>query len=773
MSTTLLGVRHHGPGSARAVRAALEQLQPDRVLVEGPVEGTPLLRHVPDLVPPVALLVHDVARPRVAGLWPFAVFSPEWQAVAWAHAAGVRAELADLPAAQSLARRDDAEEGSGADVPEEGGAGLPRGRVARGLRADPLGWLARAAGHDDPERWWEDVVEHRSGGDPLGLFAAVAEAMAATRAEAPGAGVEPDPDEAVREAALRTAVRSARRDGAERVAVVCGAWHVPALAADVPAAADAAALRGLRRVQVRATWVPWTSARLAADSGYGAGVASPGWYEHLFGAPDRVVARWMARVCALLREADLPGSPAAGVEAVRLAEALAALRGRSLPGLAEVQDAALAALCGGDPAPLEVVRERLVVGTRLGSVPDGVPTVPLQHDLEAQARRLRLRRTAEAVDLDLDLRTPTGLGRSRLLHRLTLLDVPWGRPREVGSTGTFKEGWRLRWDPALAVAVLDAAPRGTTVEQAAVERARERRRDSTSVEAVTGLLDTVVLAGLPQAVPDLLVALDTRAAKTSDVTHLLSALPPLARVLRYGDVRGSDTPAVRGVWDALLARSCAGLPAAAVRLDDDGAATLVDALEAASDSVALLATQDQTAAWRRAQRGVADAEGAAALPAGRCARLLLDVGEESPADASRRLARALSGAGASPAAAGAWLEGFLRGSGLLLVRDDVLFDLVDEWLAALPPEDFDVVLPLVRRAFGVLEPVERRQVGARARHGSTAQPGPPDAGWDAERVARVLPVLAAALGAAPGGPGVAASGSPEVAASGEHRGETS
>ena len=39
----LLGVRHHGPGSARAVAAALEQYRPDVVLVEGPAEADPLL----------------------------------------------------------------------------------------------------------------------------------------------------------------------------------------------------------------------------------------------------------------------------------------------------------------------------------------------------------------------------------------------------------------------------------------------------------------------------------------------------------------------------------------------------------------------------------------------------------------------------------------------------------------------------------------------------------------------------------------------------------
>ncbi|MFD0430162.1 DUF5682 family protein [Streptomyces zhihengii] len=40
-----------------------------------------------------------------------------------------------------------------------------------GVRIDPIGVLADAAGYDDPERWWEDVVEHRGGDGPADAFA--------------------------------------------------------------------------------------------------------------------------------------------------------------------------------------------------------------------------------------------------------------------------------------------------------------------------------------------------------------------------------------------------------------------------------------------------------------------------------------------------------------------------------------------------------------------------------------------------------------------------
>lgn len=101
----LLGVRHHGPGSARAVLAALEAVRPRAVLVEGPPDGDALLALTadPDMRPPVALLAHAEDDPGLASFWPMAEFSPEWVAIRWALAHGAAVRFIDLPAAHSLA----------------------------------------------------------------------------------------------------------------------------------------------------------------------------------------------------------------------------------------------------------------------------------------------------------------------------------------------------------------------------------------------------------------------------------------------------------------------------------------------------------------------------------------------------------------------------------------------------------------------------------------------------------------------------------------------
>ena len=240
--------------------------------------------------------------------------------------------------------------------------------------------------------------------------------------------------------------------------MVCGAWHVPALA-DLPtAAADDRLLRGLPKVKATLTWVPWTYGRLSYASGYGAGIRSPGWYDHLFSSPGQPVERWLARAAAVLREEGVPASSAHVIESVRLAAALAALRGRPLAGLEEVTEAAGAVLCEGSELLVALIQRRLVVGERLGAVPPATPMVPLQRDLQDQQRQLRLRPEAEPRDYDLDLRKPNDLARSRLLYRLALLDVPWGAPQQGRSRniGTFRESWQLTWRPGCV------APHGTS-----------------------------------------------------------------------------------------------------------------------------------------------------------------------------------------------------------------------------------------------------------------------------------------------------------------------
>lgn len=809
----LFGVRHHGPGSARSVRAALDAVQPRAVLIEGPPEADELAHLAADLEmrPPVALLAHATDDPGRSAFWPFAEFSPEWVALRWALDHGVPVHFIDLPATHTLALRaaddlatgkagkagrgDDGENGTtgrageeeerspGPDGPPDADAsadagGEPRRPHPEALRVDPLAVLAEAAGYDDPERWWEDVVEHRggtgagteddAGETALASFHALGEAMGALREEFGDGGHARD---LVREAHMRVRLKAARKEHGDSVAVVCGAWHVPALARRTTLAADRALLKGLPKVRTGLTWVPWTHRRLARAGGYGAGIASPGWYGHLFSAPDRPVERWLTRVAGLLREEGRQVSSAHVIEAVRLAEALATLRGRPLAGLTETTDAVRSVLCEGSDVPLALIEDRLTVGDVLGEVPAAAPAVPLQRDLERLQRSLRFKPEAADREIDLDLRKENDAARSRLLHRLRLLRVDWGAPTvSRGGTGTFRESWRLSWQPELAVRVAEAGVWGTTVASAATARARSDATSAGQLADITALAELCLRAELSDALPEVMRALADRAALDTDVGHLAQALPALVRSVRYGDVRGTDTASLAEVAAGLAERIFVGLPPACTGLDTDGAQELRHRIETVHTAVGLLA--DTAAArvdgaglrerWRVVLRAIADRETAPGLVRGRAVRLLLDEGTLDEEAVARRMGLALS-PGTPPPDAAAWVEGFLGGAaggGMLLVHDERLRQLLDVWLASVPAPAFTDVLPLLRRTFSAYETGIRRTLGELVRRGRPSAgdpaagggtlPGAPadgfGAGLDLERAEAVSEALRHLLG---------------------------
>lgn len=741
------GVRHHGPGSARALVAALQAFAPDCVLVEGPPDADELIAWIdhPALEMPAALLVYRPDEPQRGAFYPFADYSPELQAVRYAVANGVEAAFMDLAGRHTLA------------------AAAPPAMPP----PEPFRLLAEAAGFDAYESWWNEAVEQRR--EAGELFAAVAELAADLRHTAiERSPPDEDPNArrlaAQREAAMRARIRRAAAEGRRRIAAVCGAWHAPALTDTLrrPSDTDDALLTGMPSVETAATWIPWTYGRLTQASGYGAGVASPGWYEHLWliGGGDEPFRRnvstaWLTRVARLLREEGFDVSAGHVIEGLRLAEALAGLRGRPFPGLPELDEATQSALCGGDSEPMRLIRRRLVVGERMGMVPPDVPAVPLQRDLREQQTRLRLRPEPEPSLLKLDLRQELHLERSRLLHRLALLEIAWGAPAAMKGqrSGTFAELWQLQWRPELTLRTIEAAMWGNTVRAAAAAYAADVAERSSALAELTALIDRAILADLPEAIPAILARIEDLAAKGGDadhryVLHLLGTLPPLAHALRYGGLRqtAEHLPQLRLVFDHLLTRACLALPRVCVGLDSSAAAELVEQLSAVAPAIHLSEAPVSAERWLEALSALSDQRGVQPTVAGRATRLLHDATALPAEGVGLRLARALSGATLDEVRYGAdWLDGFLRDSGLLLVHDHRLWAEVDGWLAGLPAERFVEVLPLLRRTFSDYPAAVRSQLQQRTRLASPAARARP-ATFDPARGAAVLPLVSRLLG---------------------------
>ncbi len=726
----LLGIRHHGPGSCRNVLQALERIRPDLILLEGPAEAEALMPFVADsrMRPPVALLGYQPDAPQNAVFYPFAEFSPEWQVLCYAMREKVILRFFDLPLAHSLAvstTQTDEQDPERPPLPSH----------------DPFDLLAEAAGYG--ETWWNMNIEQRR--DNKDIFEAVKEAVSALREAQPEYTSRRD---LTREAWMRRMIRAAQKEPFERIAVVCGAWHVPALENMPKVKDDNEQLKGLSKVKIECTWIPWTYDRLMFRSGYGAGITSPGWYDYLWSHPEDDGTLWVSRIAALLREKGMDISVAHVIETVRLAQATAALRGMPTPTLEEYNEAVTTVMGFGDDTLLQLIKENLVVSNRLGQVPDEVPKVPLLIDVERHQKRLRVPFTAEIKELTLDLRKENDLGRSLFFHRLALLDIDWAKPATVEGKGTFKERWSLYHKPEQIVRIIEQAIWGNTLEEASQKYITHLMTEIEHIPELTRLLSRVIPANLPGLVDLMTRRLDRLSAASSDIVEMMEAVPDLVNIVRYGDVRGLDFSQVGNMLQAMIARILAGGLLVCVNIDEEAAANLLDKLVATDYAVNTLNDDELNTMWYEFINQIRRAANAHPLLSGYATRLLYDKGKVSQ-DETQTTLSFYSSVGNAPSDMAYWFEGFLHASGSVLLLNDNLWLLVNSWICGLQEESFRELLPILRRTFSDFSSAERRKLGEKAKRFETngvsirhAQ----DETMDDQEAAKVIPLLSNLLG---------------------------
>jgi len=353
--------------------------------------------------------------------------------------------------------------------------------------------------------------------------------------------------------------------------------------------------------------------------------------------------------------------------------------------------------------------------------------------------------SASPETLDLDLRKPLLLDRSHLLHRLNLLGIPWGRLQTVhGAKGTFHELWQIEWKPEFAVAVIEASLWGNTILEAATHIIENRAIETVELPELTYLVESALLADLEETIPGLMRRLQQMVAASGDIPHLMEALPPLTNVMRYGNVRQTDTGMVRQVVDELITRICIGLPPSCLAMDDDAAEEMFGHINAVQNSLGLLDDSAHNQDWAHSLELVASQDGAHGLVRGRASRLLFDCSDADDTIATR-MSLALSPGTPAPQAA-AWVQGFLHGSGQALIHHPRLWHLVDSWSLSLPEEQFTAVLPLLRRTFSTFSPSERRQIGEMAKAGGRIVTTTSELTLDPVRTAKALFLVEKILG---------------------------
>ncbi len=717
----IFGVRHLSPAAAWHLNRYLDEIKPKCVLIEGPADAVEILRSMADkrVKPPVALMAYTTELPIETVLYPFAEYSPEYQAIVWAvrHKADLR--FIDLPSDVILKLK---QERTGEDIPEE------RKEYYR-FHNELYDRLSTGNGEDDYDSYWERNFEHNlnPGAYREGVSLQSGEMRRLVADEEYRAAPSDFAYNLIREAHMRREIQRVIDSGvkSEQIVAVVGAYHVAGLHDSLPPMADDE-LAALPRVTTRMTLMPYSYHRLSSRTGYGAGNRAPYYYEMMWQCMQednlgRLPAVYLSHVGASLRATGSNASSASVIEAVRLANSLSSLHGGSMPVLRDLHDAVVTCLGHGDLPSVAEAINMTDIGTAIGSLPEGLSQTPVQDDVARELKRLKLTnyKSTVAQELALDLRENRqvkseeaaflDLNRSTFFHRLKLLGIHFSTPLPAAqAAATWSEKWSLQWTPEIEIEVVESNLKGETVEVAAAFELKEKLDACTNIWDAAALIRTACECRLIESFTNALGVLQQLGVDSSSFRETAGAARELSVLIQYGDIRRFDLEPLIPLLQQLFLRG-ALLVVDAASCDDKAANDIATAINTMD-----LISQEQYDAvdanlWMEELRKLAMRDDRNTRLSGIAFSILLERNMVNDDECAKEVSRRLSPGVPAELGAG-WFEGLSGRNRYALLSRVSLWRELDQYVQSLDEEEFYRSVVFLRRAFGSFEPNHKNSI---------------------------------------------------------------
>lgn len=717
----IIGIRHLSPAGAWYVKKTLDQRNPDVVLIEGPSDFSALIPEMAkrEVKPPFAVLAYTEELPIETILYPFSIYSPEYQAMLWAVSRGKECRFIDLPSEIFLALSC-----ACADI-EEKMRQQECGEEARSVIYEKMDELC---GEEDHETFWERTMEHCSseeeyieGSRQFGICLRQLEdemeqdAHGCSRME-----------NILRESYMKAQIEKVVCEGwsEEKIVVVTGAYHVEGLEHLVSAMTEEEFQKLPKKVSKK-TLMPYSYYRLSNRSGYGAGNKAPAYYEMIWdalreGKPENVAYQYLASIASYSRQAGGMVSTAEVIDAVRLSQVMAQMKGDALPTLRDLRDAAVTCMGHGSFGEIAVAVAQAEIGTKIGEIPQGVVQTSVQSDFLRLLEELRLEKykTLTAQELRLDLREKLNvkselaaridLRRSYFLHRLRILDISFAKWQDSRQErATWAESWLMQWTPEAEIQIVEVIVKGDTIEKAASFVLKERMEAAPGIAAMTQVLEDAFLCGLENSVHYAVAALQQTAVEEASLPEIGEALRHLSMIVQYGDIRNLDHTRMTPLMQQLFLRACL-IMVQSCSCDDEAAKKMMDAIDAVHETQIrhdFLEEDPLIASLLQ----VARRDDLNAKLSGFCAALLLERSQMEEEELSREVQRRISRGVPAELGAG-WLEGLSKKNHYGLIARLSLWRSLSEYVDTLDEEEFKRALVFLRRAFSDFSAKEKDQI---------------------------------------------------------------
>ena len=688
------GIRHFSPAGAYFLRQFLDEVKPSLVLIEGPADFDFLIDDIvsKNLVPPFAVMAYTKEAPIDTILYPFAEYSPEYQAILWARENNTECHFFDLESdiILGLEKRDD-------ETKEE--EIISETNPKKSIETDMEGFWERTLEQS------EDMHAYRAGS---ALF---------------GESIRKDTNsddksfirDTVRESFMKRKIKEYIENGfdTEKIVVITGAFHTSAVESLEGAMSDKE-YKALVRRESNVTLMPYSYYRLSKRTGYGAGNAAPAYYELLWqgflnGDITYHERKYLSSLAKYMREHGGIVSSAQVIEATRLARELAIIRGGSVPTLEDLKDASITCMGGGSFGEMAMGFAETDIGKKIGSVPQDAMQTSIQSDFASKLKQLKLEKYKElvATPLQLDLRENLrvkskesaflDLNRSFFLYRLVVLGIDFAKIKKSNQdNATWAENWILQWTPEAEIQIVESVLKGDTIADAVAFVLGEKLSEATKISDIAEVIEAAFNCGLPKIVEGAKRSLDEMANGTIAMCDIADTVSKLSNMISFGDIRKLDREPLVPIVKRLCIRASLMLVGESA-CDDIAAATLADDIQKIH-SVFMMQDFLDESFWFDKLIELSNRDDLNTKISGLATAILLDAGKIDELTLRMEVSRRLSMG--MPAELGAnWFAGLSMRNHYALIGRLTLWESLSEYLDTLDEEEFRRSVVFLRRAF--------------------------------------------------------------------------
>ena len=688
------GIRHFSPAGAYFLRQFLDEVKPSLVLIEGPADFDFLIDDIvsKNLVPPFAIMAYTKEAPIDTILYPFAEYSPEYQAILWARENNTECHFFDLESdiILGLEKRDD-------ETKEE--EIISETNPKKSIETDMEGFWERTLEQS------EDMHAYRAGS---ALF---------------GESIRKDTNaddksfirDTVRESFMKRKIKEYIEKGfdTEKIVAITGAFHTSAIESLEGAMSDKE-YKALGRRESNVTLMPYSYYRLSKRTGYGAGNAAPAYYELLWqgflnGDITYHERKYLSSLAKYMREHGGIVSSAQVIEATRLARELAIIRGGSVPTLEDLKDASITCMGGGSFGEMAMGFAETDIGKKIGSVPQDAMQTSIQSDFTSKLKQLKLEKYKElvATPLQLDLRENLrvkskdsaflDLNRSFFLYRLVVLGIDFAKiKRSNQDNATWAENWILQWTPEAEIQIVESVLKGDTIADAVAFVLSERLLEATKISEIADVIEDAFNCGLPKIVEGAKRSLDEMTNGAIAMCDIADTVSKLSNMISFGDIRKLDREPLIPIVKRLCIRASLMLVGESA-CDDIAAAALAEDIQKIHNVFMVQDFLDESL-WFDKLTELSNRDDLNTKISGLATAILLDAGKIDEPTLRKEVSRRLSVG--MPAELGAnWFAGLSMRNHYALIGRLTLWESLSEYLDTLDEEEFRRSAVFLRRAF--------------------------------------------------------------------------